>query len=135
MELIELTFNKIMQSKAYTVFILGNEKKKFAIYAEARVGEQIQEYMKEAERSRPLTHDLLQSLFKGLDITPLQIVITEVQDSIYKARLFLEQTLNDQKTIVEIDARPSDCLTIALMNNLPIYAAKQVMKDSLPVEK
>ena len=58
-ELVPITFQKIMQSRAYTVIILGTDLKRFAIYTDPQVGRTIQTYLTEEERPRPSTHDLL----------------------------------------------------------------------------
>ncbi len=134
MELIPITFYKIMQSRSYTVIILGTEAKRFAIYTEPFVGQNIQSYLAMEQKPRPLTHDLVTSLFKGLNITPIQVVITDIEDTIYFARLFLEQTIGDQKVILEIDARPSDCITLALMNNIPFFCRKDIFDQTVAVE-
>ena len=82
-----------------------------------------------------MTHELLDRIFDGMDIRVKQVVITDVQDTIYYARLFLEQDIGDIRHIVEIDARPSDCLTLALMNNAPVYCTKEVLDKTIPVEE
>src|SRR5689334_6691141 len=120
-ELIPVTFNKIMQSRAYTMIVLGTKEKQFAIYTDPSVGKNIQSHLLEERRPRPYTHDLINSIFKGLGIKLLQIVITDIEETIYFARLFLEQEKGDQKHLLEIDARPSDCITLALMNNVPVF--------------
>jgi bifunctional DNase/RNase len=48
-----------LQSRAYTVIILGNETKKFAIYTDPHVGKNIQTYLTEEHKPRPFTHDLI----------------------------------------------------------------------------
>src|SRR5690348_8909317 len=112
-ELIPVTFNKIMQSRSYTVIILGTDKKKFAIYTDPHVGHNLQIYLTKQPKPRPYTHDLMNSIFKGLNIKILQIVINGIEDTVYFARLFLEQQIGEEKQILEIDARPSDCVTLA----------------------
>ena len=134
-ELVPITFNKIMQSRSYTVIILGTEKKRFAIYTEASVGKNIQTHLTQENKPRPFTHDLINALFKGLNITPLQIVITDIEDTIYFARIYLEQQIGDQKTILEIDARPSDCITLALLNNIPVFCRKDILDKAVAVEE
>jgi bifunctional DNase/RNase len=134
MELVPITFNKIMQSRAYTVIILGTEEKRFAIYTDPQVGQNIQTYLTMENKPRPFTHDLINALFKGLNIIPIQIVISDIEDTIYFARLFLEQTLGDQKIILEMDARPSDCITLALMNNIPVFCRKDIFEKTVAVE-
>lgn len=134
-ELVPITFNKIMQSRSYTVIILGTEQKRFAIYTDPSVGRNIQTYLTEENKPRPYTHDLINALFRGLNITPLQIVITDIEDTIYFARLYLEQQIGDQKTILEIDARPSDCIILALMKNIRVFCRKEILEKAISVEE
>ena len=133
-DLIPVTFNKIMQAQSYTVIILGTESKKFAIYTEPTVGRNIQLYLTEEHKPRPYTHDLIHSIFDGLEIKVMQVVINNVEDTIYFARIFLEQTIGDERRILEIDARPSDSVTIALMHNAPLFCKKEVLEKAVPVE-
>ena len=132
-ELVQLSFDKIMQTRSYTVIILKNKEKKFAIYVDPSVGKSLQMYLTDTEKLRPHTYDLLSSVLKGLDVKVKQIVINDVQDTIYYARLFLEQQRGTVRHIVEIDARPSDCITIALMHNVPVFCTKEVLEKAVPV--
>lgn len=134
-ELIPIQFNKIMQSKNYTVFILGTEEKQFAIYTSPYIGQNLQAHLADQKRPRPYTFDLMNSIFNGLNINLLQVVITEVQDTLYLARLFLEQEADGKRQILEIDARPSDCLTLALENDIPLYCTKEVYDKTIPIEE
>lgn len=134
-ELIPIQFNKIMQSKNYTVFILGTEEKQFAIYTSPHIGQNLQAHLADQKRPRPYTFDLMNSIFNGLNINLLQVVITEVQDTLYLARLFLEQEADGKRQILEIDARPSDCLTLALENDIPLYCTKEVYDKTIPIEE
>lgn len=132
-ELVQLSFDKIMQTRSYTVIVLKGNDKKFAIYVEPHVGKILQMYLTDSEKQRPLTHDLITAMFKGFEITVKQIVINDVQDTIYYARLFLEQMRGETRHIVEIDGRPSDFITLALMHNAPVYCAKEVLEKVVPV--
>ena len=134
-ELIQITFNKIMQSRSYTVIILGTQEKKFAIYTEPQVGEKIQIYITSEERPRPFTHDLIQAVLNGYGIKPLQVVISDIEDTIYFSRLYLEQQNGDQKTILEIDARPSDSITLALIYNIPVFIRREIFEKAVAVEE
>jgi uncharacterized protein len=133
-ELIQLSFDKIMQTRSYTVVILGTPDKRFAIYTDPSIGKALQMFLTEVESPRPLTHDLIDKIFEGLDVRVKQVVINDVQDTIYYARIFLEQDVGEFKHILEIDARPSDCLTLALMNNAPVYCTREVLEKTIPVE-
>jgi bifunctional DNase/RNase len=132
-ELLPLSFDKIMQTHSYTVIVLKHEETKFAIYVETHVGKILQMYLTDIEKPRPLTHDLISSMCKGLEINIKQVVINDVQDTTYYARLFLEQMRGDVRHIVEIDGRPSDFITLALMHNAPVYCNKEVLQKVIPV--
>ncbi|MEI8366468.1 MAG: bifunctional nuclease domain-containing protein [Parachlamydiaceae bacterium] len=132
-ELIQLTFDKIMQTRAYTVVIMGARDKRFAIYTEPSVGRILQMHLTGSPKPRPLTHDLINYILKGCNLSVRQVVINDVQDTTYFARLFLEQTIEDVHYITEIDARPSDCITLALMNNAPVYCTREVLAKTVLV--
>lgn len=134
-ELIQLSFDKIMQTRSYTVIVLSARDKRFAIYTDSTVGKMLQMHLTGVEKPRPMTHDLMNSLFKGLNIRLKQVVIVDLQDTIYFARLFLEQERDGIRHIIEIDARPSDCLVFALMDNIPVYCTQEVLDKTLPVEE
>jgi hypothetical protein len=134
-ELIQISFDKIMQTRAYTVIVLGAENKRFAIYTDPSVGKILQMFLTETDRPRPTTYDLIDLIFDGIDIQVKQVVINDVQDTVYFARLFLEQERGDIRYIIEIDARPSDCLTLALMNNAPVYCTREVLDKTIAVEE
>lgn len=136
-ELIPLSFDKIMQTRSYTVVVLGSTQKRFAIYTDASIGKTMQMFLTGAEKTRPLTHDLIHMLFRSFGIRVIQVVINDVQDTIYYARLFLEHEnpMSPIRHIVEIDARPSDCITLALMANAPVYCTREVLDKSVPIEE
>lgn len=134
-ELIQLSFDKIMQTRSYTVVILGARDKRFAIYTDPNIGRTLQLYLTGAHKPRPLTHDLMDMIFRGMNVRIKQVVINDIQDTIYFARLFLEQDLGDIRHILEIDARPSDCITLALMNNVPVYCTRDVLERTIPIDE
>lgn len=133
-ELIQLSFDKIMQTRTYTVVILSGKDKRFAIYTDPSIGRSLQLYLTGVEKPRPLTHDLMSMILKGFEIRIKQVVIVDLQDTVYFARLFLEMNMEDYRHIIEIDARPSDCITLALMANAPVYCTKEVLDKTVPVE-
>lgn len=134
-ELIQLSFDKIMQTRAYTVIVLSGQGKSFAIYTEPSIGKALQLFLTEVESPRPLTHEMIDRIFEGMDVRVKQVVINDVQDTIYYARLFLEQEMEDIRHIIEIDVRPSDGLILALMNNAPVYCTREVLEKAIAVEE
>lgn len=134
-ELIQLSFDKIMQTRAYTVVILGARDKRFAIYTDPSIGRTLQLYLTGTPKPRPLTHDLIDMIFRGMNVRIKQVVINDIQDTIYFARLYIEQEVGDIRHIIEIDARPSDCITLALMSNAPVYCTRDVLERTIPIDE
>jgi bifunctional DNase/RNase len=66
----------------------------------------------------------MQSIFKGFAITVERVIITELRNSTYFARLILQQQNEVARKIVEIDARPSDCLALASAQKRPIFVTQ-----------
>lgn len=81
--------------------------------------------MKHVKRERPMTHDLCKNLIVGLGATLRRIQVTKVEKNTYFAELHLQ--LGER--VVQVDARPSDSIAIALRFAAPIFA-----EDSLLVE-
>lgn len=75
------------------------------------------------KRERPLTHDLCKSLIVGLGGTLRRVNITRVQQSTY----FAEMQLEGPNGVVQIDARPSDSVAIALRLGAPIFAPSALL--------
>jgi len=132
-ELVAIKLDKIMQSKAYTCIVLGTDEKKFAIYTDLGSGQAMQKFLTESENPRPLTHDLINMIFRGYDIKIRQIVINDLQDTVYFARIYLEQKMGDILHILEIDARPSDCIALAITHKPPLYCAREVFEKTVPL--
>jgi len=126
--LIPASIHKILQAGAYTAFVIETDEKKFAIYADPKVGQNIQTLLAETPPERPLTHELFTSLYQGQGLTPFQLIISEMDESnIFKTKLFLSKEEEGNKEIIEIDARPSDSLTLALVENVPIFVDQSVL--------
>ncbi|MDT8342095.1 MAG: bifunctional nuclease family protein [Longimicrobiales bacterium] len=82
-------------------------------------------HLKLAEVSvgRPLTHDLLASTIAGLGAVLERVVITRVEQSTYFGRL----DLRVEERAVTLDARPSDCIAVALRTGAPIFASDDLL--------
>jgi bifunctional DNase/RNase len=87
--------------------------------------ESIVYHMHNVKRARPLTHDLVRSLIVGLGAQLRRAYISRVEDRTYFAELQLQR--ND--LLVNIDARPSDSIAVAIRLNAPIFAAEDLLRD------
>ena len=89
-ELVTISFDKVIQTRAYTAVILKSDTLRFAIFSEPSVGHFLQMHLTNEARTRPLSHDLMSMIFKAFSIEVKQVIITDVQDNIFFSKLFLE---------------------------------------------
>lgn len=79
--------------------------------------------MERIKPPRPLTHDLLKILIDNLGANVVEIVINELKDNTFFARIVLESS----GLTNEIDARPSDAIALAVRSDAPIFVSENVM--------
>jgi hypothetical protein len=75
--------------------------------------------------ARPLTHDLMSGIITSLQGTLEKIVINDLQEHTFYARLHIRQN----GRVVEVDSRPSDAIALGVANNTPIFVAEHVLKE------
>jgi bifunctional DNase/RNase len=78
------------------------------------------------EPQRPMTHDLLKSMISDLDGQLSHIFVNAIQDSTFYARIVIEQ----HGRTVEVDARPSDAIALAVRTEVPIFVEDQVLDQA-----
>ena len=77
---------------------------------------------------RPMTHDLIENVISGLDCKLDRIVVTELKDRTFYARLVLRKN----GKMVEVDSRPSDAIALAVQMKAPIYVNESVLDEVTP---
>ncbi len=80
--------------------------------------------IEKATPPRPMTHDLLRNLVRGLNAHVERIVVSELKDDTFYAVIWMEQ---DGESI-SLDARPSDALALALRSDCPIFVSEEVLR-------
>jgi len=128
-EVVPIQIRGILPANSGCALFVGNDEKVFVINVEPQMGQIISNFLREAPKERPLTHDLMQNIFKGFSITVERIVITELRNSTYYARLTLQQQNEVARKLVEIDARPSDCLALAVAQKRPIFVTQSLFEQ------
>jgi bifunctional DNase/RNase len=109
---------------------LGNEDKAFVIFVEQSVGAAIAMFMQGTQKERPLTHDLLANILRALGAKIERVIVNDLKRGTYFARLVLSaENESQQKKIIEIDARPSDCIAMATAQRAPIYVSLDVWDE------
>jgi bifunctional DNase/RNase len=87
--------------------------------------------VEEVDLPRPMTHDLLRASIESLGGKLDRIEIHALDGGTYLARLVVLRSERE----VEIDARPSDAIALALRARAPIWAARKVLADALSASK
>ena len=119
----------VATSGGYAVF-LGNEDKVFVMIVDQGVGTAIAMFMQGTQKERPLTHDLLASILQALGAKIERVIVNDLKRGTYFARLVLSaENESQQKKIIEIDARPSDCIAMATQQRAPIYVSLDVWEE------
>ncbi|MFO7663559.1 MAG: bifunctional nuclease family protein [Chloroflexota bacterium] len=87
--------------------------------------------LQDVKVARPLTQDLLKNIIAELGGTVSHVLIKELNESVFHARLFI--SLDGESEPREIDCRPSDAIALAVRAKVPIFIDEEVM-DAAGVE-
>lgn len=125
-DLVEIATKGIMPTANGCAVFLGNDEKTFVIYVDPGVGNAISMTINGVKKERPLTHDLIGHLFLGFGVQLERVVINDVNEGTYFARIILHMHNELGRKILELDARPSDSIVLALQQKRPIYVTRRV---------
>lgn len=100
-----------------------DDKKGLPIWIGLLEANAIDKELKQASSPRPMTHDLLHSILKQTNVKVKEIRIVDLKEQTYYATIFL--ILN--KGLIEVDARPSDAIILALKSKVPILVSTKVL--------
>jgi bifunctional DNase/RNase len=82
--------------------------------------------LQDVEIARPVTHDLLKNVIGEMNGTVSHILINDLREQVFHARLFIDQG----GEMLEIDCRPSDSIALAVRAKVPIFVDEAVMEDA-----
>lgn len=121
----------LLPTQAGCAVFLGDGTKVIVFYIDPGVGASINASLSGQLPPRPLTHDLYLSTLQAFGAQVSRAVVVNMENEIYYARLILDAE-NEimQRKIIELDARPSDCLAIAVRCGAPVYVVRRLW-DSL----
>jgi bifunctional DNase/RNase len=128
-DVVPVEIRGILPANSGCAIFVGNDEKVFVIQVEHSMGVVIGMFLRDAPKERPLTHDLVASIFKGFGITVERAIITELKNSTYFARLILQQTNELGRKLVELDARPSDCLALVTAQKRPLFVSASLFEQ------
>ena len=125
-DVVEVQVKGVLPTTNGCAVFVGNDEKTFVIYVDHSVGAAITMFLRSTPKERPLTHDLIGHIFTGLGVHVERVVVNDLKNSTYFARLILHAENELGKKILEIDARPSDCIALAVQQKSPIFVANKV---------
>ena len=126
---VAVTVKGVMPTSSGCAAFLGTDEKVFVIYMDRSIGSAIQRAVNNESAQRPMTHDLMIALLDGLGATVKRVIINNVQDGTFFARLIVSMENELGKKIVEIDARPSDSIILALNSRKPLFVTENVLNE------
>ena len=126
----EVTVKGVMPTSNGCAIFLGNDDKTFVIYVDPSIGNAINMTMNQVKKERPLTHDLIGLILKGLETSIERVLINDVDEGTFFSHGIILRMENELgKKIIELDARPSDSIVLALQMKQPIHVANKVLDN------
>jgi len=129
-ELVPMTIKGLMLDPVSNspIVVLKDEEEKFflPIWFGIFEANAIALQLENVATPRPMTHDLLKNMIGELEGRVMRIVINDLRDSTFFAQI---RVLTGGKTL-EVDARPSDAIALALRTEAPIFVAQAVLDQA-----
>jgi len=124
---VQVEVKAIVPTASGCAVFLGYPEKTYVIYMDQAMGQQITMIQSQAPKERPLTHDLIVNLLKGMGAQLQRVVINHTDHGTFYARIIIRMDNELGIKILELDARPSDSIALALETKAPIYTAQSVL--------
>jgi len=113
------------------VLLRDNRARRVVIYVGQFEALAISLAMEGEDPVRPFTHDLTKLIIDKLDATIDRVVIDDLWNEVFYAKITLQKS---NGTTVDIDARPSDAIALAIRTKSPIYMAEVVLEQAVRSE-
>ena len=124
-----LTFDSTSNGFVVLLMDLGN-KTGLPIWIGPFEANAIAMKLKKIGSHRPMTHDLIHNILKGLESQVLKIVVNDLKENTYYALIHL----NRRGEEIVIDSRPSDAIAIALAVDAPIFVSDHVIEKARTID-
>ena len=129
--LIEMVVESVrvhMLSSQHVVILKESERDRYLpIWIGSSEANAIAMRLQGLSADRPLTHDLLINVLGALSSTLSRVVVTQVMDGTFHARLYLENASGEE---TDIDSRTSDAIAVAVRTGSPIYVDERVLDEA-----
>ncbi len=126
----------LMPTQAGCAVFLGDGHKVISFFIDPAIGSSINAVLAGQQPERPLTHDLFLMTLDSFGAKLLRVMIIRMQGEVYYARaIFQMENEVQEKKIVELDARPSDCIALAVRTHAPMYVLTELWNSLADVSE
>jgi len=127
-KMIQVKVDQLLLSNlGFAVLLKGmNDERTLPIIIGGAESQAIALCINKVQVPRPLTHDLLKNILDFMECRLMKVEVCDLKEGTFYAKLVLER---DGRRM-EMDARPSDSIALALRSNAPIFVAERVMEEA-----
>lgn len=119
--------HSVTQSQSYAVVLKEvTGRRRLPIVIGIPEAQAIAVALEKMKPTRPLTHDLMKNLCKEFEIQLKEVIISDLIDGIFHAKLICQQ----EGDVLEIDSRTSDALALAVRFNCPIFTYEYILDSA-----
>lgn len=136
---VKVNIDRVLVSQTEAVVVLMAENgdypgKVLPVFIDLGQAMNIQVSLEGRMVGRPLTHDLFTTVLNEMNAIVDQVTIEEIAQNTFFANLQLEIEKNGKRDKITLDARPSDCIALAVRAGAPIFVRRKVL-DAAAVER
>jgi bifunctional DNase/RNase len=129
-DVLPLAIRAVIPTNGGTALFLGDEEKVFLVFIDNAVGAAIAMHLSNVPPPRPQTHDLMSGVLTALGAKLERAIINAVEGETFYARMiFSMQNEVSERKVIEVDARPSDSIALALRMEAPLYVSRDVWES------
>ena len=127
---VSVTIKRILPTPTGAGVFLTDGNKVIAIFIDHHVAAAITMFIHKVRKPRPLTHDLIGSILDGLGVRVEKVLINDLKEDTFFARIYMTQESEVGRSVLEVDARPSDSIALAVRHGCPILVSEKVWEDA-----
>ncbi len=129
---VGLSASASQDGKNYSLILQDTtSERKIPILIGVNEGQSIALVMEKLKTNRPITHELFRNTLEALGATLQEVLIKDIDNGIFYASIFV---VNETKQKIEIDARPSDAIALAVRFGCPIFTYEFVINEAAVIE-
>ena len=130
-EMIQVVIDSIrygLMSQQRVIILREKDAERFlAIWVDNYMAEQITFALQEVEVARPMSHDLIKNILKNLSARVVRVEVVAIRGDVFYGNIVVHTEDNKE---INVDARPSDALALAVRTSVPIFISKEVMDNA-----